>query len=125
MLKQKHDPLSKLGCITTDGARNMVGKYDGMISRLRMLVLDEVGDQTNNFPSIWCVSHRLNLAIRSFEKVDHIKNVIEFAEWLFSRCQAVVYKKWSLKEYHKNASRKSRNHQRRDGVSSEMYSTGC
>ena len=99
MLKRKHAPFEKLSCVTTDGANNMTGKQNGMVAHLRKLVRVETGDQTFSFPSIWCLSHRMNLVIRSFEKVDHIKNVLKFADWFSTKRKAVGYKKWLNEKY--------------------------
>ena len=105
-LKQKRVPLSKLCRVTTDGVNNMVGRYNGVIPHLKKLVRDEMSDPTFNFPSIWCLSHRMNLVIRSFEEVDCIKNVIKFADWFSTKRKAVAYKKWLYEKYPKKRFKK-------------------
>ena len=120
-LKQKKIPLSKLSCVTTDGANNMTGKHNGMVVHLRDMIRAEVGEQNSEFQSIWCLSHRLNLVVRDFESVDHIKNVLKFADWFSSKRKAVAYKNGFLRRSQTIISRKSPSHLRPGGVSTKTF----
>ena len=90
----KHVPLSKLCCVTTDGANSMVGKVNGMVVYQKNLIDNEVGDQHRRFYSVWCLSHRLDLVIRAFATVDHIKNDLKFLDWFSPKRKAVAHRKW-------------------------------
>ena len=72
----------------------MTGKRNGMAVHLRDMIRAEFGEQNSGFQSIWCLSHRLNLVVRDFESVDHIKDVLKFADWFSSKRKAVACKKW-------------------------------
>ena len=78
--------------MTTDGANNMTGKRNGMAVHLRDMIRAEFGEQNSGFQSIWRLSHRLNLVVRDFESVDHIKNVLKFADWFLAKARQMSVK---------------------------------
>ena len=82
--------FSKLGCVTTDRANNMVGKETGwcFISRTSFA---EKSQNTMATSSRSGASHRLNLVVRAFESVDNASNVLKFANWFSGRRKAVAY----------------------------------
>ena len=81
--------------MTTDGANNMTGKRNGMAVHLRDMIRAEFGEQNSGFQSIWRLSHRLNLVVRDFESVDHIKNVLKFADWFLPNARQLCRKRLS------------------------------
>ena len=102
-LKEINTPFHKLSSISTDGGSNMIGRTNGMVSQLRRLIQSEYGSRSGNFHQIWCLCHRLNLVIRDFQNVEHIKTVFEFCDWFATKRKAVVYRKW-LKQKHSDDS---------------------
>ena len=92
-LKRMGAPFEKLSSVTTDGANNMVGKRNGMVCHLTNLTKQETG-HGSVFQNIWCLSHRLNLVVRGFGDVEHIRNELKFADWFSGRRKAVAYKRW-------------------------------
>ena len=92
---QRNDvPFAKLVSVATDGAYNMLGRFNGMVSHLKRLVQQALGVVTPTFDHVWCLAHRLNLVIRDFQDVPDIKHVLLFADLFRSKRKAVVYKKW-------------------------------
>ena len=94
-------PFNKLSCVTSDGAANMIGSSNGMISHLKKLIVRDHGIEHRLFESMWCFSHRLNLVIQDFQRVPFIQSVFRFCDWFATKRKAVCYKKW-LKETHAN-----------------------
>ena len=72
----------------------MVGKDNGMTVCLKRLIQHDMGNESCSFHSIWCMSHRLNLVVRGFERVEHIKDVLKFSDWFASRRKAVSFRRW-------------------------------
>ena len=93
-LKRMRAPFSKLSSIATDGANSMIGKRNGMIAHLKRLVQNETGNDDIFFNTIRCMSHRLNLVVKGFERVRHINNVLKFCNWFSSKRNAVAYRMW-------------------------------
>ena len=98
-LQRNNVPLAKLVSVATDGAHNMVGQINGMVSHLKRLVQHTLGEITPTFDHVWCLAHRLNLVIGDFRDVPNIKGVFLFADWFTSKRKAVVYKKWLRATY--------------------------
>ena len=94
MLKQMHAPFEKLSSIATDGANNMIGRDNRMTVYLKRLIQHEMGNESCYFHSIWCMSHRLNLVVGGFERVEHIKDVLKFSDRFASRRKTVSYRRW-------------------------------
>ena len=105
-LKQMHAPFMKLSSITTDGANAMVGKRNGMVVSLKRLVRSDVGTNEPSINTIWCMSHRLNLVVRGFERVEHIKNVFKFSDWFSTKRNAVAYRRWLCRALPNNTFKK-------------------
>ena len=95
-LKQMHTPFSKLSSVVTDGANNIIGRENGTVSNLKRLIQNETRNDDFSFPSVWCMSHRLNLVVRGFEIVDNIKHFLKFSDWFASKRKAVAYRRWLL-----------------------------
>ena len=74
-LKQHNVPFEKLASVATDGAKNIIGSDNGMVSCLKRLVKQEMGPNSSSFKSAWCLAHRLNLVITDFERVPFINSV--------------------------------------------------
>ena len=53
-----------------------------------------MGNDSVTLYPIWCMSHRLNLVIRDFERVSDIKHVLKFSNWFASKRKAVAYRRW-------------------------------
>ena len=63
-LKDKDAMFHKLTSVATDGATNMLGKYNGMTANFTALVTRHCRDENIEPPmihSIWCFAHRMNL----------------------------------------------------------------
>ena len=93
-LKQYNVPFAKLISVASDGAKNMIGADNGMVSHLNRLVKQELGADHTPFKNIWCLAHRLNLVITDFEQVPYINSVFLFANWFSTKRKAVQYNKW-------------------------------
>ena len=100
-LRRMKVPFNKLSCVTTDGAANMMGATNGMISHLKRMIVREHGIYHCILEPVWCFSHRLNLVIQCFQHVPFIQSVFRFCDWFTTKRKAVGYKKW-LKETHPN-----------------------
>ena len=81
----------------------MIGQINGMVSQLRRLIRMAYGSHSGTFHQIWRLCHRLNLVIRDFQNVEHIKTVFEFCDWFTTKSKAVIYRKW-LRQTHSDDS---------------------
>ena len=87
--------FQKLVSVATDGAANMVGKYSGMTACLKRLVQQRCSTGRipyNEFHSVWCFAHRLNLVTRDFMDLKGVNIVKAFADWLSDRRRQVSSK---------------------------------
>ena len=88
--------------MTTDGAANMVGKYNGTTVNFKRLV--EKHCRVNNVESlfkhtVWCFVHRLNLVTKSFLTMKHANVVLSFADWFANKRRQVSYKRFLTTNY--------------------------
>ena len=81
----EHDtPFEKLVSVSTDGASSMIGGNVGMVACLKSLVQHHCSTnqtQFNDFHSVWCFAHRLNLATKDFLELKGVNVVKSFADW--------------------------------------------
>ena len=93
-LRRLNAPFHKLVSISTDGASNMVGQYNGMFQCFKSLVQQELGSVSCSLTQVWCLAHRINLVISDFDNVDDINSVFRFCDWFSQKRKAVEYKKF-------------------------------
>ena len=87
--------LEKLVSVTTDGAANVNGKYSGMTVCLRQLLRQQCTISQkpfNDFHSVWCFAHRLNLVTKEFLCLKNVNLVKSFADWFADRRIQMAYK---------------------------------
>ena len=87
--------LGKLESVSTDGAANMNGRFNGMTVCLKRLVKQQCEmkqERFNDFHSVWCVAHRLNLATKDFLGMQEANVIKCFADWFCDRRRQVSYK---------------------------------
>ena len=114
--------FQKLVSVATDGAANMVGKYSGMTACLKRLVQQRCATGRipyNEFHSVWCFAHLLNLVTRDFMDLKGVNIVKVFADWLSDRRRQVSYKTFCHERTQETNSEVSRSHLTRDGFSIE------
>ena len=105
-LKEFNVPFGKLRSVATDGAKSMIGSFNGMVPQLRRMINRENSSQLSSFKSVWCLAHRLNLVITDFQRVPFINSVFLFAKVFASKRKAVQYKKWLAVRYPNDIFRK-------------------
>ena len=87
--------FQKLVSVTTDGAANMNGKYSGMSACLKRLVRQRCATAHilfDEFHTVWCFAHRVNLVTRDFMCLKGVNIVKSFADWFADRRRQVSYK---------------------------------
>ena len=96
-LKDKDAPFHKLVSVATDGATNMMGKYNGMTTIFNNLVVHhcrEKNIQPNLIHTIWCFALRLNLVTKHFLALKPANVVLAFADWFTNKRRQVSYKRF-------------------------------
>ena len=96
-LKEKNARFDKLVSIATDGAANMMGKYNGMTKHFQYVVerfCRERGWRCHLIHSVWCFAHRLNLVTKAFLTTKPVNVVLAFADWFSGRRLQVSYKRF-------------------------------
>ena len=81
-------------CITTDGAKNMIGQCSGLANEIVKMVNQKCGTTRRigaDVHSVWCIDHRLNLVAQDFEEVPNINFVITFIDWITASDRLVSY----------------------------------
>ena len=98
-LKQINAPFSNLFSLSTGGASNMVGRFNGLLQCFKTLVQQEHGTIPCAISQVWCLAHRLNLVIRDFQDVKNINSVFDFCDWFTEKRKAVTYRKFLREKY--------------------------
>lgn len=65
--------LSKLACLSTDGAANMVGRHNGVAAKLRAKIENSHPD--SSFAHFHCIIHQQNLCSKIL-KMDHVLSLV-------------------------------------------------
>ena len=87
--------FGKLISVSTDGAANMNGIYNGMAACLKRLVKQQCEirqEPVNDCHDVWCFAHRLNLVSKDFLGLKGVSVVKRFADWFCDRPRQVSYK---------------------------------
>ena len=87
--------FEKLVSVSTDGASNMIGRASGMAARLKLLIRQHCATRQvpfNNFHSVWCFAHRLNLVTKDLMQMKGVNIVKAFADWFSDRRRQTNYK---------------------------------
>mgnify|MGYP004552267677 CR=1 FL=1 len=96
-LIERNARLDKFVSVATDGAANMVGKFNGMTTHLKTLVEQHCRNNNRGSPtkhSIWCFAHRINLVTRAFLTLKPVNVVLAFSDWFSKRGRQVAYKRY-------------------------------
>ena len=107
-LVEKEVEFSKLVCVSTDGATNMVGQMNGMVVNIKRLICQRCSDenvQFYDFHSVWCSAHRANLVTRDFLGLKMINAVLSFVDWFSTKRRQVSYRRF-LASHHPDAKTK-------------------
>ena len=101
-VREKNANFEKLVSITTDGASNMVGRFNGMVVNFKRLVDQHC--RANNLRSpiihtVWCFAHRINLVTRSVLSMRPLNFVHSFADWFSTKRRQVSYKKFLAEKF--------------------------
>ena len=94
-LEERNARFDKFVSMATDGAANMIGKYNGVTSHFKVLVREHCRDNNVACPlshSVWCFAHRLNLVTKSFLTAKPVNIVVAFADWFANKRRQVSYK---------------------------------
>ena len=96
-LIERNAHFDKLVSISTDGAANMIGRFNGMTNQFRLLVEQYCRDhqsQSHLIHSIWCFAHRLHLVTKAFLSAKPINVVLNFADWFANKRRQFSYKQF-------------------------------
>ena len=94
-LVQFNCSFEKLVCVSSDGASNMIGSSNGMTVALKRLIQRHCAEQQvpfNEFHSVWCFAHRLNLVTKDLLECQGLNVVKAFSEWFSDRRRQVSFK---------------------------------
>ena len=83
-LLENNARFEKLVAITTDGAKNMTGRDNGMVAILKRTKHNHCQARgINSFPiqTVWCFAHRINLVAKDFLTLKGVDFVKSFCEW--------------------------------------------
>ena len=101
-LVEKDVDFSKLVCVSTDGATNMVGQMNGMVVNIKRLIDRQCLDRNMtflDFHSVWCSAHRANLVTRDFLGMKMINAVLSFVNWFSTKRRQVSYRRFLASHY--------------------------
>ena len=87
--------FEKLVSVCTDGASNMTGRFGGMTSVLKQLVQQHctrMGRPFNDFHTVWCLAHRMNLVTKDFLELKGLNIVKAFSDWFSDSHRQTAYK---------------------------------
>ena len=87
--------FEKLVSVSTDGASNMIGRISGMTTKLKLLIRQHCAARQalfNDFNTVWCFAHRLNLVTKDFMGLKGMSIVKAFADWFSDRSRQTNYK---------------------------------
>ena len=96
-LIEKDVDFSKLVCVSTDGATNMVGQMNGMAVNLKRLIRQHCLKNIIpffDFHSVWCLAHRANLVTQDFLNMKMVNAVLSFVDWFATKRRLGSYKRF-------------------------------
>ena len=96
-LVENNAVFEKLVSITTDGAKNMTGRDNGMVAVLKQTIRDNLQARgINVFPvhGVWCNAHRMNLVTKDFLTLKGVDFVKTFCDWFTITRRQVNYKRF-------------------------------
>ena len=106
-LVQFNCSFEKLVCVSSDGASNMIGNSNGMTIAWKQLILQHCAERQisfNEFHSVWCFAHRLNLVTKDLLECERLNVVKAFSDWFSDRRRQVHFKAFlSQKTFNKNS----------------------
>ena len=100
-LVERLSPFEKLVSVCTDGATNMIDGNMGMTTCLKRLIQQHRATQQiqfNDFHSVWCFAHRLNLTTKDFLEMKGVNFIKTFADWFSDKRRQVLYKTFLSRE---------------------------
>ena len=98
-LVERNAHFDKLVSVATDGAANMVGKFNGMTACFKTLVEQHCRSNNLYSPTIntmCCFAHRINLVTRAFLAIKPVNVVLKFSGWFSKRGRQVAYKRYLM-----------------------------
>ena len=101
-LVEKDVDFSKLVCVSTDGATNMVGQMNGMVVNIKSLIGRHCLERNVpffDFHSVWCFAHRANFITRDFLGMKMINAVLSFVDWFSTKRRQVSYRRFLASHY--------------------------
>ena len=106
-LVQFNCSFEKLVCVSSDGASNIIGSSNGMTVAWKRLILQHCAERQisfNEFHSVWCFAHRLNLVTKDLLECERLNVVKAFSDWFSDRRRQVHFKAFlSQKTFNKNS----------------------
>ena len=94
-LAEHNCEFEKLVCVSSDGASNMIGSLNGMTVVLKRLIEQHCTERQkpfNNFHSVWCLAHRLNLVTKDLLECERLTVVKAFCDWFSDRRRQASFK---------------------------------
>ena len=100
-LLENNVKFAKLVSVCTDGATAMTGRFGGMTTVLKRLIWDHC-TRTNtpfqDFHTVWCLAHRINLVTRDLMDMKGINIVKAFSDWFLDNRRQTAYKKFIMQD---------------------------
>ena len=87
--------FEKLVSISTDGATNMIGRSSGISTKLKHIIHQHCATRQlpfNDFHSVWCFAHRLNLVTKDLMDLKWMSIDKAFADWFSDRRRQTSFK---------------------------------
>ena len=94
-LMEYNPTLEKLVSVSTCGASNMTGRISGMTTKLKPFIRQHCAARQalfNDFNTVWCIAHRLNLVTKDLMGLKGMSIVNGFADWFSDRSRQTNYK---------------------------------
>ena len=98
-LIERNACFEKFVSVATDGAANMIGKFNGMSRHLKTLIENHCRSNNVRSPTIhtmWCFAHRINLVTKAFLATKPVSVVLAFSDWFAKRGRQVAYKRFLM-----------------------------
>ena len=85
--------------VATDGAANMLGKFNGMASHFKNLVRQHLQDNHVDSPtihSVWRFTHRMNWVLKTFLTTKPANVVLLFSDWFSNKRNGLAIKQFLI-----------------------------
>ena len=92
-LRKREVPLEKIVSVTTDGDKSMIGKDNGCIEQIR-IILEKVEGSPHVFQGMWCADHRLHLVAGELKDVAIFKIILTITEVVCESDVRYEFERW-------------------------------